>query len=95
MADRFAAGLTGDDVVAALNALAVEIQEKQDNIDALATELGTLRTEKATLEGTVATLRAEKDTLAVDLNAEGKEEAKEGTDCIVHRQHSRTCRISC
>ena len=81
MADRFAAGMDDDEVVAALNALAVEIQQKQDNIDnlggevttlraekaTLAGEVATIRTEKATLETTVATLRREKDVLAADL----------------------------
>ena len=81
MADRFAAGMTEDEVIAALNALAVEIQQKQDNIDnlggevttlrtekaTLAGEVATIRTEKATLETTVATLRREKDVLAADL----------------------------
>ena len=81
MADRFAAGMDDDEVVAALNALAAEIQQKQDNIDnlggevttlrtekaTLAGEVATIRTEKATLETTVATLRREKDVLAADL----------------------------
>ena len=69
MADRFAAGMDDDEVVAALNALAVEIQQKQDNIDNLGGEVTTLRTEKATLETTVGTLRREKDALAANLVA--------------------------
>ena len=53
MADRFAAGMDDDEVVAALNALAVEIQQKQDNIDNLGGEVTALRAEKATLAGEV------------------------------------------
>ena len=57
MADRFTENLSDDEVRVALNALVVEIRQKQDNIDALTTALGTLRTEKDAVAADLATLR--------------------------------------
>ena len=56
MTDRHTTNLSDDEVRAALNALVVKIQQKQDSIDALMTTISTVRTEKNTVARDLAAL---------------------------------------